>query len=266
MELARSTMARLLIIHSCPIYRRGLRSLLTSVPDIEIVGETIEPGQMLLLVHQHNPDVVLLDEGLAAHLADYTAVELVSYLRRGGARGIFVLASSITLMQEDHVFQLMKHGAVAYEPPHITDEQLLENIVRVGYGECLITSSIFQNSAVLQEVPRKATVPVVAASAVSDAREPLSPTELLVLRQVMMGKTNILIAQALGMSDQTAKNHITSIMKKLNVADRTAAVVYALRHRFILLDDPELEPVPRRQRSQPADGRMIVPSALVLAS
>ena len=151
--------------------------------------------------------------------------------------------------------------------PHILEESLLEKIGRVARGECLITSGTFQNSVVLQEVPRGATVPVAATAKESVAREPqLSPTELIVLRQVMMGKTNLQIARDLTVSDQTTKNHITSIMKKFDVADRTAAVVYALRHGFISLDDPELVPVPRRQRSQSADGRTVAQPVLVLVS
>lgn len=265
-QLAQPFMPRVLIIHSCPIYRRGLRSLLTPAEDIEIVGETFELEQILLLVHQRTPDVVLLDEGFASHLADFTAVQLVSYLRLGGTQGIFVLAASSTSMQEEHVFQLLKHGAVAYEPPHISEEDLLENIRRVARGECLITSSAFQNSVVLQEVPREAAVPVATEAAAADSEPRLSPTELLVLQQLMTGKTNIQIAQALGVSDQTTKNHITNIMKKFDVADRTAAVVYALRHGFMRLDDPEVVQVPRRQRSPSADRCTVAQPALVLAS
>ncbi len=249
-------MLRLLLVHESPIFRQGLRTLLKPIADIQIVGETIEREEMLAIIHERHPDVVLFDGGLTSSLPAFTAMGLVSQLRLAGGRGIFVFAPSTGSVDEEQLFQFLKHGAAAYERSTLCGSDLVKKIRQVAVGEYVITNALLQNSVETPETDTEfdEVYSPIEVQTQERIEPPVSPREVEILRHIMKGRSNKQIGRVLGISDQTVKNHITSILKKLNTADRTAAVVVSLRLKLLFLGDAELEQnetaVPRRIREE----------------
>jgi DNA-binding NarL/FixJ family response regulator len=235
---------RILIVDDIPLYRAGLRWVLERAGDCAIVGCATQVADILQLAQTQHPDVVLLHEGLA----EGNALEIASLLlQQAEQRGLFVLASSGT---EERVFQFFLAGAAAYESRWIAPGDLVEKVRRVSAGEYLISDASIRSGQ------REKMRPTPAATDGGQRRGkssppsgdcPLSNRELQMLERMAQGMSNKEIAFDLGISDQTVKNHITSLMKKLGVLDRTAAVMYALRCKWIALEEPV-----RRARPIPA--------------
>jgi DNA-binding NarL/FixJ family response regulator len=197
-----------------------------------VVGETVEREQLLELVAATRPDIVLFDGALTSCQPMYSASEIVAQVRSAGARGIIVFAPST---DEECLFRFLMSGAAAYELPTISGDDLVKKIRRVADGEYLITSEVLRSAP---SKPARQEVPVVACKGKKQYdHSQVSERETTILKQIVKGRTNKQIALTLGLSDQTVKNHITSILKKFHVHDRTAAVVIALRRELISFDD-----------------------------
>ncbi len=128
-------MIRLLIVHCSPLFRLGLRTALQRFPQIQVVGDAGE--QAVSLAQSEHPDVALVDGALP------NALEMVSRLRLSG---IAILVFASPLATEEELFQVMVHGAMAYEPVSIFAEDLVEKIERIACGEYLINDEIWAHS------------------------------------------------------------------------------------------------------------------------
>jgi DNA-binding NarL/FixJ family response regulator len=247
-------MVCVLIVHENPLFRVGLCSVLKRHEEMQIVGvvsEVVELEQLLELIAARRPDVVLFDGALTSCQPTHSAAEVVDQMRRVGARGIMVFAPALN--DEECLFRFLVSGAAAYELPTISGNDLMEKIQRIANGEYLISSASLHSApakvsaeAFLHEVPEEVPIAHCKQEApVSDCRQeqqsydPLQMTdrEITILKQILKGRSNKQIARTLGKSEQTVKNHITSILKKFQVCDRTAAVVVALRRGLISFDD-----------------------------
>jgi DNA-binding NarL/FixJ family response regulator len=140
---------------------------------------------------------------------------------------------------EERLFQSIKVGAAAYYTRNITPEELTDAVRRVSHGEYLINDDVLSKPQLANRVLksfRELSVEEEEAPG-KDTHSPLSNREVEILDYIAQGNSNKEIAKSLKISDQTVKNHITSILKKLSVNDRTAAVVHALRHGWIQMHD-----------------------------
>ena len=138
---------------------------------------------------------------------------------------------------DEQLFHAIRVGASAYAIKDIAAQELISLIRRVGRGEYLINENVlsrpFVASKVLDQFRELASLDEASDTVFS----PLTPREVEILDCVARGNSNKEIARLLSISDQTVKNHITSILRKLAVNDRTQAVIYALRHGWIKLGD-----------------------------
>jgi DNA-binding NarL/FixJ family response regulator len=228
---------KVLIAHRSPVFRRGLRSLLQETADMQIVDDAGSIEAALMLSKSTHPDVVLLDSMLTAKLPVLTALDLVAHLHKDGIRGLFVFAPPADTVEEILLFQFLKCGAMACELPHLDDACLLEKIRQVASGQSVISSAIL--------TPAK-RVPIKPAPDQPETACILSVREIAILKEIIRGLSNKQIAQSLKISDQTVKNHVTSILKKLDVRDRTSAVVTALLLGVISLQDVSGQGEPRK--------------------
>ncbi len=230
-------MIHVLIVEEVPLFRCGIRATLERTGTC-LVLEATELTQIAELAQLQQPDVAILSGELTC--ADPCLI--VHLLRQQApAIGIVILAPS---QNEERLFQFAKAGASAYELRTITQEALADRVQRVSRGEYLLTSEGLLPLPKLDlllplrlaQGGHQADGTLVVASA-----SPLSSRELEIVGYIAEGNSNKEIARVLRISDQTVKNHITSILKKLHVTDRTAAVVCALRQGWIPLEAVERE-------------------------
>ena len=226
-------MIRVIIVDEQPLFRQGIRSTLEHMGDCAILGDSTDANDILELVRTASPDVALVDAGLTS--AD--PLELARQMRHLAPRmAIIILTPSD---DEERLFQSIKVGAAAYYNRSITTEELVEAVRKVSVGEYLINDDVLSKPQLASRVLKSFREMAVEeeTSSTKDLYSPLSSREVEILDYIARGNSNKEIAKSLKISDQTVKNHITSILKKLSVNDRTAAVVHALKHGWIKMDD-----------------------------
>lgn len=223
--------ARIVIIDGHTLFRRGVRNILDLETDMEVVGEAGNGREALAVVEELTPDVVLMDLGLPAP----NGIETTQRIKRELPHtGVIVLAAND---DEDQLFDAIKAGAAAYVLKDIDPTDLIAIIRRVRSGEYLINDKVFAKPAVASRVLKEFRELAVYGSDAQPIFAPLSPREVEILDNIAQGMTNKQVAYALGISEQTVKNHMSSILRKLSVNDRTQAVVYAMRQGWIKIPE-----------------------------
>jgi DNA-binding NarL/FixJ family response regulator len=206
---------KVLLVDDQALFREGLRILLSAQADIEVVGEAANGEEALQLAAAHKPDIVLMDMRMPV----LDGVEATRCLReRQPDCRVIVLT---TFDDDELVFHGLRAGAVGYLLKAISSQRLLEAIRSVARGESMLEPSI--TAKVLAQFVRMAN----QSSHAPPLAEPLSEREIEVLRLVAGGATNRAIAAALVIAEGTVRNHLTNILAKLGVADRTQAAVRA---------------------------------------
>ncbi|MBA3822821.1 MAG: response regulator transcription factor [Ktedonobacterales bacterium] len=219
---------RVMIIDEHPLFRAGVRWALDQSGKCTLIAECSDANQALEVARTNTPDVVLVD----AYLITGSALDLARQLRHFSPQVAIIMLTEQE--DEEQLFQSIKVGAAAYLMKDIEAEELVTSITNVTRGIFLINDNVLSRPHVASRVLR--TFREMAAEEepeVTPLYTPLSTREIEILDYISRGNSNKEIAKSLKISDQTVKNHITSILKKLNVNDRTAAVVHALRQGWI---------------------------------
>lgn len=224
---------RVIIVDEQPLFREGIRATLERMGDCVIVGESTDTTDILELARTGNPDVALIDAGLASS----DPLEIARQARHLAPRMAIIMLTPSE--DEERLFQSIKVGAAAYYTRNITPEELTDAVRKVSHGEYLINDDVLSKPQLASRVLKSFRELTVEEedSENKDSYSPLSSREVEILDYIARGNSNKEIAKSLKISDQTVKNHITSILKKLSVSDRTAAVVHALRHGWIKMED-----------------------------
>lgn len=222
---------RVIVIEREPLYRRGLVAVLGLTSDLEVVGSVDRVEDAYRLVGEADPDVALV----GTTLTGVPGLELAANLRRRHpAVAVIVIAANES---DDELFAAIRAGASAYSGRDISEEALCDLIRRSATGEYVINEQLlgkpYVAARVLDEFRNKIVTDIVAP----DVFMPLTHRELEILRKVSDGMTNAAIGSALGISAQTVKNHVTSILRKLAVNDRTQAVVTAFRSGWLTIEE-----------------------------
>ena len=217
-----------LIVDDHPLFRDGLQKALELEDDISVVGQCADGEQALQATARLQPDVVLLD----INLPSINGLQVARQLKAEHSGIVIVFLTAYHDAQQ--VLHAMRAGASAYCPKDITPDDLIEVIRDVARGAYVVGTQRMD----IQEVQNwiNANVEALSGPYIVDPDEhyiPLSPRELEILEFVTNGMSNKEIASRLRISQQTVKNHMTSILKKLNVQDRTQAAVTALRHGWV---------------------------------
>ncbi len=223
---------RLMIVDDHPLFRAGLRRVLEMEPDLTIIGEAVDGQQALDQARKLTPDVILMDVNLPILNGLQVTRELT------GARSTMAVIVLTAYHDDEQMLHAIRAGGSAYFPKHVDPQELVKAVREVSKGNYVL------NDAVLAK-PQVATwlinqfeqMQVPEGEGMEFAYQPLSTREMEILTCITRGKSNKEIAQQLGISRQTVKNHMTSILRKLAVNDRTQAAVYALRRGWIRLQD-----------------------------
>jgi NarL family two-component system response regulator LiaR len=218
---------RVLLVDDHAIVRDGIRSLLTTEPDIQVVGEADNGRDGVSMVERLQPDVILMD----LVMPEVDGIEATRRIRvsQPGAR-ILVLTS---FDAEEKVFPAIKAGAMGYLLKDSDSEDLVRAIHQVHQGESSLDPRIARK--VLQEMwaePQPEPVPMR-----DHPVEPLTEREVDVLKLVAQGLSNEEIAQRLVIAERTVRTHVSNILGKLHLANRTQATLYALREGLASLDE-----------------------------
>lgn len=222
---------RILIVDDHPLFRQGVRWTLDPQPDLEVVGEVADGQAAIQRADILMPDLVLCD----INLPGMNGLEVTRILKRRHPQMAIII---LTLHEDDEqLFQAIRVGASAYAIKDIAAQDLISLIRRVGRGEYLINENVLSRPFVASKVLDQFRDLASLDEASDTVFSPLTPREVEILDCVARGNSNKEIARLLSISDQTVKNHITSILRKLAVNDRTQAVIYALRHGWIKLGD-----------------------------
>ena len=208
------------------LFRQGIEHLLATIDDIEISGASDVGNEVLSTIETLPPDVALVD-------IDGSSDSGLTLTRRIKQRqpnvGIMLLTTS---PNDNQLFLALKAQAAAYLSKEVTVDQLADTIRRVARGEHPINESLTACPNVASQVLRQfqeLTWKSEARSFIS----PLTPREIEILNYIAQGYLNKQIASQLGISEQTIKNHVTSILRKLNANARTDAVVVAIKQGLI---------------------------------
>ncbi len=212
---------RVLVVDDHLVVRKGIRALLATEPDIEVVGEARDGAEAVAEASRLRPDVILMDL-VMPQMDGIAAIERI--LAAQPAARILVLTS---FDADDKVFPAIRAGALGYTLKDFGPAELVRAIQRVHRGESSLHPAIARK--VLQELAHPPLRPPTS--------EPLSEREVEVLRLVARGESNHQIAAALRISEGTVRTHVSSILSKLHLARRTQAALYALREGLASLDD-----------------------------
>lgn len=214
---------RVLIADDHALLREGLRRVLESEPDIEIVGEAADGADVIEKCRTLRPDVVLMDVSMPK-VDGLEATRIIC--RELPETKVIVLT-----VHDDqaYVAQLIQAGAKGYLLKDVEPDSLAQALRRVQLGEPFLQPRLM--ARLIERLQEQA-----AAYEPASEREPhpvLTAREHEVLQLIVQGKTNREIADTLVISEKTVKNHVTNILKKLNLSDRTQAAVYAIRHKLV---------------------------------
>ena len=217
------------IISQQSIFRNGIQHALSTFPDIQVAGTGEISDSVLTVVDDNPPDVALLDIDGAAD----GGLDLARKIKQHSPSiAIIVLASNPT---DEQLFEALKGQAASYLGKETTADNLAETIRRVSRGEHPINESLTSRPKVAEQV----LLQFQELSRRTEAEafiSPLTPREMEILKYIGQGFLNKQIASELGISEQTIKNHVTSILRKLNANARTEAVVLALRQGLISIN------------------------------
>jgi DNA-binding NarL/FixJ family response regulator len=235
---------RVLIADAQPLFREGLRLTLEGEGDLAVAGEASSGREALGFLEGEGqpPNVCVLDALLpvgsaALGFGDAAlpgGIELARLIKhRHPETAVIIMAAE---EEEEQLFQAVKVGAAAYCARDIDPQAMVQVIRRVDGGDYLVSDSILARPQVTERVLRQfRELAATSNEAAEPLFVPLSQREVEILDYIAHGRSNKGIASELGISDQTVKNHITSILRKLAVNDRTQAVIYALRNNWIKL-------------------------------
>lgn len=184
------------------------------------------------MAREQEPEVALLD----TFFDSVDTLEIARQMRIFSPKTAVVMLSE--LEGEEWLFQAVKVGAAAYYTRNITPDELITAIQKVSQGEYLINDDVLSQPHLANRVLQSFREMVSGTEEEVRPLEPcpLSGREVEILEHIAKGNSNKEIAKLLDISDQTVKNHITSILRKLAVNDRTAAVVYAIKQRWIKME------------------------------
>ena len=210
------TKIRILLVDDQTMFRSGMRMLLSSQPDFEVIGEAADGEEALQRCASLKPDVVLM--GLRMPVLDGAAAT-----RRLRASQPAIRVIVLTTFDEDAaIFDGLRAGAIGYLLKDAPTDKLYEAIRAAARGETVLQPSVA--AKVVAQFTRLSDQAPAWAQALP---EPLSPREMEILRLLANGATNREIAAQLVLAEGTVKNHVTSILGKLGVTDRTAAAMRA---------------------------------------
>jgi two-component system, NarL family, response regulator LiaR len=213
----RSTVIHLLIADDHPVVRDGLRAMLSTQPDFQVVGEAVNGAEAVRLAAQLKPDVILLD----LEMPELDGVAVLTKIRATDPQARVIIVTAYDA--DERIVQAVIAGVQGYLLKGAPREDIFRAIRIVHEGGSLLQPIVA--SKLMRQLSRK------------EKTDQLTPRELEVLQLLAQGKSNKQIAAELVISERTTKFHVSSILSKLSAANRTEAVKIAVQQSLVKLTD-----------------------------
>jgi len=223
----------LLIVDDHPLFRQGVVDALTLEPDLKVVGQSASGSDALELIRSLKPAVAVLD----VNLPGINGQQITHQVTQEKLSTRILLVTGYDDIEQ--ALHAALAGAAAYCSKNIEPQNLIQIIREVADGKFIFGSRILNSRELDGWINEQIKGTRRSYSEPGSPFHPLSEREMEVLECVVKGKSNKEIAGLLGISHQTVKNHVTSILRKFGVEDRTQAVVYALKHGWVQLKNAE---------------------------
>lgn len=204
---------RVIIVDDHPVVRAGLTSMLGTQRQLQVVGSASSGEEALEMIRRDNPDVLLLD----LRMPSMNGIDILLALKKANSKAAVIILTSYET--DEDIYRAVQAGAQGYLLKDTSLREMVEAISSVHLGK--------------RYFPR----PIAARLAERMMRTNLTLREVEILRMLAKGPTNKQIAHALGISDNTVRNHVNSIIEKLEVSDRTEAATTAIQRGIITVDD-----------------------------
>ncbi|QAR32643.1 response regulator transcription factor [Geovibrio thiophilus] len=201
--------------------RKGLTAFLATAEDIEVMGVASGGAEAVEAAEKHAPDVVLLD----LFMPDQPAVETVRQIKKVSPRSQIIMVTSHE--GDEYVVPTTQAGAISYILKDTTPEDLIRSVRKAAAGESTISPRVAK--ALVTVVTRARA----AKTQENQLHEDLTEREMEVLQRIAEGLSNMDIAARLNISEKTVKSHVSNILSKLYLTDRTQAAVYAWREGIV---------------------------------
>jgi two-component system, NarL family, response regulator LiaR len=209
---------RVLVADDHAVVRQGLRTFLELQDDIEVVADVADGRQALDAVAEHEPDVVLMDLVLPV-------VDGVEAIRRIAAERPQTRVIALTsFLDDDKLFPAVRAGAAGYLLKDVEPQELVKAIRTVHGGEALLHPAVA--ARLMEEV----------AGGKQEPADPLTPREREVVELIARGLSNKRIAAELGIAEKTVKAHVSNVLGKLGLSDRTQVAMHAVRAGWVEVD------------------------------
>lgn len=218
-----SSPIRLLIADDHTLVRKGLRALMETKTDMCVVGEAANGDEAIAQAQTLRPDVILLDLVMPGK----TGLDAISEIKRRQPEARILVLTSFA--EDEKVYAAIKAGALGYLMKDSSPQELLESIRCVNRGEVSLPPDIALR--LVRELKRPSDLPPTG--------DPLTEREMEVLTHIARGLDNQAIAKQLSLSVRTVATHVSNILGKLHLANRTQAALYALRTGLTRLDPDE---------------------------
>jgi NarL family two-component system response regulator LiaR len=204
----------IILVDDHEVVRRGVRAYLNTIPEFDVIAECSSGEEAIHMVAEHIPDIVLMD----LIMPGMDGIETTRQIKKISPRTQVVVLTSYH--EDAHIFPALKAGAISYILKDMKMDKLVEALNKAVQGEVTLH-------------------PRVAARVLQQLFTELTERELDVLKLIANGMSNSQIAEELVITENTVKGHVSNILSKLHLVDRTQAAVYAWQRGLVRRDNPE---------------------------
>ncbi|MGF1507692.1 MAG: response regulator [Anaerolineae bacterium] len=225
------------VVDDHQLFRQGVEMSLGTHADLAVIADCANGEEALKVIRALKPNVVIMD----INLPGLNGIQVVRQIIAEKLPSRVIMLTAYDDVEQ--ILHAMRAGAAAYCAKEVEPDTLVEVIRAVHQGRYVVNDEIFDEAGIEEWMDQG--VKNIAGqyyAELADSFAPLSPREMEILQYVTRGMSNKEIAHSLQISHQTVKNHMTSILRKLAVEDRTQAAVFALRRGWVRLQDTGVSP------------------------
>ncbi|MFN8487325.1 MAG: response regulator transcription factor [Caldilineaceae bacterium] len=232
-EASERSPIELMIVEDHPLLIQGLRRVVDEEPDIKVVAEVNDGDEAVKRALQLEPDIILMDINLPGKNGLQVTREIKNRQTYDEINIIILTAYN----DDEQLLHALRAGASAYYPKDVRPSELIPAIRAVADGKYVINNKFMSKPDAFRWIIEQLEEGSSGNDPGQEMYAPLSPREMEILVFITRGASNKEIAHELGISRQTVKNHMSSVLRKIGVEDRTQAAVLALRRGWVRLED-----------------------------